>query len=310
MSRPSAYTPEMTNEDGTKPRVALLVTDLDNTLWDWFHAWHASFGALLDGLVTASGIERSVLEEEAQAIHRRRGTTEYSWLVDELPSLQELSGNVTPREAFDDALHQQNSARLKETFLYPGVIETLTALHNAGVPVVGYTESPRFWTEWRLRTLKLDGLLEAVWSPRDHDSPKGLDPVSLRRYSTENYGLAETKHENVADGATKPNPEVLREILAPYGVPYSEVAYIGDSLHKDIAMAQEVGVIDAHAKYGVSHEKPAYEQLRRVSHWTEADIEREKLSLPKVTPVPSYSLAKGFHELLEIFDFQSVGAAR
>jgi phosphoglycolate phosphatase len=298
------------NEEEAKPRVSLLVTDLDNTLWDWFHAWAASFSALLDGLVDASGVERSVLEREAQTIHRLRGTTEYSWLVDELPCLQGLSGKSTPREAFDKALHLQNSARLKETSLYPGVIETLTALRNREVPVVGYTESPRFWTEWRLRTLKLDGLLEAVWSPRDHDSPKGLDPISLRRYSAENYGLAETKHENVADGAIKPSPEVLREILAPYGVAYSEVAYIGDSLHKDIAMAQVVGVIDAHAKYGESHEKPAYEQLRRVSHWTEADIEREKLSLPKVTPTPSYSLAKGFHELLEIFDFQPVGAAR
>ncbi|MCP1415496.1 HAD family hydrolase [Paenarthrobacter sp. A20] len=298
----------MTKEDETKPRVAMLVTDLDNTLWDWFHAWHASFDALLEGLVAATGIDRATLEEEAQAIHRRRGTTEYSWLVDELPCLRKVAGKVGPRQAFDDALHRQNSARIKETALYPGVIETLTALRRTGVPVVGYTESPRFWTEWRLRTLKLDGLLEAVWSPRDHDSPKGLDPVSLRRYSAENYGLAQTKHENVGEGAIKPNPHVLREILAPYGVPYAEVAYIGDSLHKDIAMAQEVGVIDVHAQYGVSHEKPAYEQLRRVSHWTQADIEREKLSLPAVTPIPSFSLSEGFNELLEIFDFHSVGA--
>ena len=290
--------------------MALLVTDLDNTLWDWFHAWHASFGALLDGLVKSTGLKRSALEEEIQAVHRLRGTTEYSWLIDELPCLLPLSGPQSPRVAFDDALHLQNSARIKETRLYPGVLDTLKSLKDWGVPVVGYTESPKFWTEWRLRRLSVDGLLDAVWSPRDHDTPHGLDPVSLRRYSAESYGLLQTKHENVGEGAIKPNPGVLRDILAPYRIPYEKVVYVGDSLHKDIAMAQAVGVVDVHAEYGVSHEMPAYEQLRRVSHWTEADIEREKMSLPTTTPVPTHTLTTGFHELLDIFDFQALEDAR
>ncbi len=34
-----------------RPR-RLLITDLDNTLWDWFEAWYESFSALLDGLAT------------------------------------------------------------------------------------------------------------------------------------------------------------------------------------------------------------------------------------------------------------------
>ena len=33
-----------------RPR-RLLVTDLDNTLWDWFEAWYQSFSALVDALV-------------------------------------------------------------------------------------------------------------------------------------------------------------------------------------------------------------------------------------------------------------------
>ena len=34
-----------------KPRVSTVVTDLDNTLYDWFEFWFASFGAMLRVLV-------------------------------------------------------------------------------------------------------------------------------------------------------------------------------------------------------------------------------------------------------------------
>ena len=45
----------------TRQPPQLLITDLDNTLWDWFAAWYESFSALLDGLVALSGVERTVL---------------------------------------------------------------------------------------------------------------------------------------------------------------------------------------------------------------------------------------------------------
>jgi FMN phosphatase YigB (HAD superfamily) len=53
-------------------------------------------------------------------------------------------------------------------------------------------------------------------------------------------------------------------------------AYVGDSLFKDVAMAREVGVFDIHAKYGESQRREEYSLLRHVSHWTEADVQREK----------------------------------
>jgi hypothetical protein len=44
--------------------VSLLITDLDNTLFDWFGIWHASFSAMLDKTVELSGVPREVLEAE------------------------------------------------------------------------------------------------------------------------------------------------------------------------------------------------------------------------------------------------------
>lgn len=50
----------------TRPRARLLVTDLDNTLYDWFEIWHSSFSALLAEVVSISGLPAEVLERDAR----------------------------------------------------------------------------------------------------------------------------------------------------------------------------------------------------------------------------------------------------
>lgn len=133
-----------------KPR--LLITDLDNTLWDWFEAWHVSFSALLEGLVDLSGVDRETLETQIKAVHQLRGTTEYSNLVREVPALVAAAAPRDPKDVFDAALHAQSSARLMATKLYPGVAEALRLLKDDGVRLVAYTESGAFWTQWRINT--------------------------------------------------------------------------------------------------------------------------------------------------------------
>ena len=79
-------------------------------------------------------------------------------------------------------------------------------------------------------------------------------------------------------------------------------AYVGDSLMKDVAMAQSVGIKDVWAKYGSSHQKAEYELLRRVTHWTQEAVEKEKaISAREVAP--TYVLEHSFAELLGLFEF-------
>lgn len=285
--------------------VRLLVVDLDDTIWHWFEPWHASFSALLTGLVTQSGVPEAQLVEEIRRVHQSRGTSEYSWLVEDVASLQDaVPDGQSARDFYDESLHAQNSARLAQTQLRKGVRETLEHVQASGTMIVAYTESLEFWTRWRIMTTQIDGLLDEYYSSPDHDAPIGLDPAKIRQLPDDAYRLQHTQHRHVAAGVLKPAPEVLRQIIADHGVEPEETVYVGDTLMKDVEMAQRVGALDVWAEYGVNHRDPRYELLQRVSHWPDEMVRKEQDERPGVHPTPTFVLRESFNELLDLFAFQ------
>jgi FMN phosphatase YigB (HAD superfamily) len=286
-----------------RPEVHLLVTDLDNTLWDWFTIWFQSFSALLDGVSRTSGLPTATLESEIRQVHQRRGTSEYSYLLRELPSLRRLHQGRDVLDIYDDAIHAYRSARKRSTQLYPGVLEALTAIRAAGVRVVAYTESLSFHSSRRIRDLGLDGVINVLYSSPDHDFPDGVSLEDLRSEPPDSYGLRSTFHRYVPRGHLKPDPSILTSIMTSMEVDPQHTVYVGDSLMKDVAMAQAVGAIDVLAAYGAADHQDGYKLLRRVSHWTEADVRREQ-EINAAPPLsPSYTLEHRFDELLDYFNF-------
>jgi phosphoglycolate phosphatase-like HAD superfamily hydrolase len=283
---------------------SLLITDLDNTLWDWFEAWYASFSAMLTRLSEMSGVPEVVLEREIRAVHQARGTAEYSFLLRELPSLTERSRGEDPLFVYDDAMHVLNAQRKRVTRLYPMVKDTLSRLRDMGVLIVAYTESLSYWTDWRIKHTGLDGVIDILYSSPDHDMPEGATVEDIRKRPPEDYGLKATKHRHIARGIVKPSDQVLRSILRDCERDVAESVYVGDSLMKDIVMAQSVGVLDAYAKYGEVHRKPEYDLLRRVSHWSDAAIARERELASNSEVVPTITLENSFAEVLSLFEVE------
>jgi hypothetical protein len=114
--------------------------------------------------------------------------------------------------------------------------------------------------------------------------------------------MRRTIARNTPKGELKPNPKVLLDILKEIGATLSETIYVGDSLMKDVLMAQKAGVKDVWAKYGQAQNREEYELLRRVTHWTLEDVEREK-KLRSEAVKPSVALENGFGDLLDEFNF-------
>lgn len=282
---------------------SVLITDLDNTLWDWVNVWYQSFSALLREVHEISGVPISTLENEIRTVHQRHGTSEYAFLLEELPSLRRDHAPDEIPSVYASAIEAFRGARSEELRLYPGVWSTLSTLADRGTVLVAYTESMAFYTNYRLRKTKLDGLFDFLYSPADHDLPRALTREQVRRYPSSHYELGKAVHRHTPPGELKPNPAVLLDIMAEIGATAEECVYVGDSRMKDIPMAQDAGVADVLAAYGQAQHREQYELLKRVTHWTDADVRREQEILSRGEVGPSHVLSETYAELLTLFAF-------
>jgi phosphoglycolate phosphatase len=288
----------------SKPQagISIVITDLDNTLFDWVDIWYRSFKAMLDRLVSDSGVPAEQLETEFKEVFQKHGTAEYAFAIEELPSLRKSHPEETLVKKYEQAITEYRLARKNAICLYPDVRETLETLKDMGCLLVGYTESMAFYTNYRMRALGLDRILDYLYSPPDHDLPSGLSAAKIRHYSSEHYEFRRTIHLHTPKGEKKPSPRVLLDIIRDVGGVPQEAVYIGDSLFKDIVMAKRARVTDVWAKYGVAQDRPAYQLLRKVTHWSPDEVQQEN-SVTEKDAGPSYVLGKSIGELLGLFQF-------
>jgi phosphoglycolate phosphatase len=256
---------------------------------------------MLKEISRISGLPPKSLEPEIKAVYQTHGTSEYAFLIEEMPSLQAKHPNQDLKEVYEPAILAFRQARQAELQLYPSVEGTLHQIRNCGCLIIGYTESLEFYSTYRLRKLALDGLLDLVYFPPDHDLPDTRERI--RHYSSDVYQLTQTKTHYTPKGEIKPNPALLSRILHDAGGSKETAVYVGDNLIKDVVMAQRAGIKDVWARYGAVHQKtPEYELLRRVTHWKPESVEQEK-AISEDDLNPTYVLEKSFAELLNLFEF-------
>jgi FMN phosphatase YigB (HAD superfamily) len=145
-------------------------------------------------------------------------------------------------DIFAPAVDVFRENRRKHLALYPTVAETLLKVRGAGATLIGYTESMGFYSNYRVRRLGLDGVFHELFSPKDHDIPKNMTREQIRKYPAAHYKLKFTKHSHTPTGSLKPDAVVLQAIIDKVGGAPGECVYVGDSLFKDVPMAQQVGV--------------------------------------------------------------------
>ncbi|PZU06710.1 MAG: HAD family hydrolase [Sphingomonas sp.] len=285
-----------------KPVRSVLISDVDNTLFDWVQIWHAAFSSMLEELLRLSGLDEATLLPEIRAVHQRAGTSEYAFLIGEVEALRPAAGDTPVLDFYAPAIEAYRTARQQALEFYPGVEQTLKALRQRGTLIVCYTESLAYYSQYRFRKLGLDHLVDYLYSPGDHDLPDGMSREDIRFHEAAHYELERTQHRFTPPGELKPNPDILSSILRDLGVRHDQAIYVGDSAHKDIWMAQRAGVLDAQALYGAAQHREAYALLRQVSHWSDDDVERERLLIGKDHVLPTYRL-NGFADLLDIVEF-------
>ncbi len=274
----------------------LLITDLDNTLYDWVTFFAASFKGMVSELTVLLDVPEEILLEEFMKVHQRYGNSEQPFAVLELPTLlrrfQGLSRDDILKK-IDPALHRFNSVRKRSLSLYQGVGETLAEIRQAGFKIVGHTEAVPANSYWRLRALNIDRYFSRLYTLEGMDTIH-ISPERRRIDPPEGFMVVAPRDER------KPNPRLLADICRREGVEPASAFYLGDSLVRDVAMAKQAGVAAIWARYGTKYDPAYWTYLVKITHWTEEDVAREKNLKAKYHDViPDYTI-DSFEELKSI----------
>lgn len=285
-------------------KIKLLITDLDDTVWDWLSMWYNSFLPYFTDIKEISGIEEDALIESFKKLHRKYHSSEVSFAYNDLDGLKkEDKKNIEQRKSKNgrSIIHNYYYNKKHNLNLYPNVLSTFVKIKSKGTLIVGFTESNSFFTQYRIKILDIDGLFDSIYTPADVGIPK-----KVKRYHEKGYwDLKDTEIRILPKRTKKPNPEILLKIAKDYIVPLNEIAYIGDKLDRDIYMAKSSNITSIHAAYGGDINNKAYNLLKKVTHWTKSEVEREikfKKNINYKTIKPDYSI-NDFKELLNLFNF-------
>ncbi|EPC0986313.1 HAD family hydrolase [Enterobacter hormaechei] len=275
----------------------LLITDLDNTLYDWVSFYAQSFTSLLNELSIILGVDKEILIKEFKQVHKFHGNSEYPFGALELPSvISKFKSNdkVFLSKKVDSAFHAFNSTRNKTLTCYSNVLSTLQEISSSGIVIVGHTEAPVRNALFRLEKLGLIKYFKHLYTPHDryHDDLNDKTKQWLSSYGDFLILLNEKQK--------KPNPELLIDICSSEGVEKEDAVYIGDSIVKDIAMANLAGIDSVWAEYGKQHSQKYWDVLVSITHWTEEDVAREtRLKVELGKQKPTYTISS-FDELKDI----------
>ena len=289
--------------DSSIMRPKTLLLDVDNTLYDWIGFFGPALRGMCSRLSELSGIAVSTLYTDFRRVFRKHGTVEYSFALQELQSLNKLHPTVHGSDLVDlylDAVKVFQFRRRAHLRTYPGVREGLSQLRKAGLRIYAVTDANRFQIIMRLRQLRLDQLLDGVCSVQDHQTVDERELARIRRDPGREYGAAIGRDLVLPVGLRKPNPDVLRWLLQELDVRPTEVVYVGDSLAKDIRMAQESEVYDCWAAYGIRFSSVDMHTLIRVTDWPPEAVQAALSATPQSLGIFPSCTARSFEDVVKI----------
>lgn len=234
--------------------IKLVVTDMDGTLYSWVDYIVPAVEALVASVCLTTGYPKLRVVQALKEVYGRYESNEYPYALQE----SALYRDFADFGSFDHLVIQPakdafSNARKRYLRPFPHVVETLRTLEARGIPVVALTDAPRNPAVARVKQMGLEPLLEGLYTMPGFVFPKGPDGKALvnprieEREASGHYQLklpvTELTHE-------KPDPKGLLRICEDFRVDPSQVLVIGDSKHKDVAVARQVGARALWAEYG------------------------------------------------------------
>ena len=133
----------------------VLITDLDNTLYNWMDYFAPSFRGMIHALSREMKVEESILYEQFRKVFSKSGSVEYAYSIQELDICRDLSDSEIQKyiELGRGAFRR---VRQKNLVPYEGVEETLKWGSENGIKIIGISNAPLWHVTRRLTNLNID----------------------------------------------------------------------------------------------------------------------------------------------------------
>ena len=234
-----------------KTPVNLIISDIDNTISDYFNNWGEAWDMGIGRLAASRGIAKDDLyaeiREKASGYARFHNFPD---IVKETPSLS-LEGKSAEERARlekEDAkiCHDVAKQYHGNNKLYDGVLATIRKAKAAGTKVVFYTDSPASGAVARMADMgypldlvdglvcRADGTTEEVDGKiRFKKAPLQVSGGTYSKYRDELVAKLGDKLVINGGDVWKPNMKVLEDIMALHGSTAEQTVMVGDNIKSD-----------------------------------------------------------------------------
>ena len=253
----------------------LLITDLDNTLYNLIDYFGPSFRAMVHALSRKTKIEEEVLLSNFKQVFLKRESLEYGFAVQEL----EIFHSLPPEKMFAlIKLAKGAFKRGRDKYLrpYSTVKETLEWLTKRSVIVVGVSNAPFFNAQIRLKQLHIDKYFYGLAARKDLFIPEDeyTKNINQKKSALKFESTKIVKKWILTKEQMKPNPFAYKKIMDDLKISPEDTYVIGDSIAKDIQPAIEVGAKGIWAKYGEKSDKKNLDTVLNMTNWSSAEIKK------------------------------------
>jgi FMN phosphatase YigB (HAD superfamily) len=277
----------------------LVITDVDNTLYDFGRYFEAGLGGLVRSTVANVGISEQEVLATLKQIFTRHGSIEYPFALEEFPAVIELS-DQRRKEVMDltsDAFWSSASLALVP---YPGVVLALQDLQREGIDVVAFTDAPIHEAVRRLRALGIDqyltGVVATEWFGR-------RSTVALRVKDVPGFIRIPSRLKVVGrlnESQRKPNPQTYATIMNAFKLTPDNVTVIGDSPARDLEPAAALGMQPVWARYG--RRSPSKEILLQQV----VPFKLPEIKTPQDAAAVDFPAVDRFDQLLDLLPTQQI----
>ena len=157
----------------------VLITDIDNTLYDFVDFYARAFRSMVHLLSYDLGIPEDSLIEDFGRIFRDRGSVDQDYLIESLSAVRNMPRDEVSklaargRRAFD-------LTREKHLRAYSNIPDVIRILSEGGVRIFAVTNAPYFYA---LKRMKSIGVLQYCYGLVAWEGPAPLHDEAAKKYN-------------------------------------------------------------------------------------------------------------------------------